>query len=124
MSPLFILFTINAALLPIPPLTESTAGVLADEPTNRPELKSEERIVLPLPAAVRVRLLLAVVLSVGLVPAKEIVLPLTVRLPPRVVSPVPVVIAAPFAVFNLRADKLSMIISPVVLPPMVNVLAF
>ena len=48
------------------------------------------------------------------------VAPLTVKLPPRVVRPVPVVIAALFTVFKLSAVGESMTILPVVLFPMVS----
>ena len=51
-----MLFTIKEALLPIPPDIDNTAGVFVDEPTYTPLLKSEERIVFPLPAAVNVKL--------------------------------------------------------------------
>src|SRR6266480_4073585 len=46
---------IAAALLPMPPETDSGAGVLLLEPIKTPELKSEERIVFPEPAGVNVR---------------------------------------------------------------------
>src|SRR5258706_2192987 len=63
--PLFTLFNTNAALLPIPPDTERTAGVLFD-PIYTPLSKSDERIVFPVPAAVRVRFPLPDVVSVAL----------------------------------------------------------
>src|SRR5579872_1171730 len=47
---------IAAALPPMPPETESGAIVLPADPINRPELKSEDMIVLPEPLEVRVRL--------------------------------------------------------------------
>src|SRR5947209_5408132 len=77
----------------MPPETERGAMVFAFEPINTPESASEDKIVLPVPAAVNVSLLLPVVASVGFVPASEIVEPFTVKLPPKVVSPVPVVTA-------------------------------
>ena len=71
-SPEFVLFTMKAALLPIPPKTERGASVFAEEPIKTPELKSEERIVLPEPFGVRVRLLL--------LPDVEMVVPVIERL--------------------------------------------
>src|SRR3712207_6764312 len=57
-SPELPLLTMNEALLPIPPLTESGAGVFAAEPMETPVLKSLERIVPPEPFGGSVRLLL------------------------------------------------------------------
>lgn len=57
-SPLLRLFTLSAALLPIPPLTDNTAGVLLLFPTYTPLTGVEVRIVFPVPLGVRVRLLL------------------------------------------------------------------
>ena len=71
-SPAFVWFTMNAPLEPIPPETESGAGVLAADPTNTPELKSDVRTVLPEPFGVRVRLLL--------LPDVEMVVPVIERL--------------------------------------------
>jgi hypothetical protein len=53
--PELVWLIIAAALLPIPPETDSGAGVLADEPILTPELKSDVRMVLPEPAGVNVR---------------------------------------------------------------------
>ncbi len=55
MSPLFAWFTMRAPLFPIPPLIDSGAGVVA-LPTNTAELKSLERVVLPEPAEVKLKL--------------------------------------------------------------------
>src|SRR5689334_14988954 len=52
---------IAAAFPPMPPETDRGAGVFVEEPMYTPESKSEERIVLPDPAGVRVRLLFPVV---------------------------------------------------------------
>ena len=54
-SPLFTLFTLNAALFPIPPETERTAGVFVLLPTYAPELASVLIIVFPVPVGVKVR---------------------------------------------------------------------
>ncbi len=51
-SPELVWFTIAAALLPMPPETESGAGVFADDPIKTPESKSDERTVLPEPFGV------------------------------------------------------------------------
>ena len=55
-SPLLRLFTLNAALLPIPPLTERTAGVLPVLPMYTPLSLSLLMIVCPVPFGVRVKL--------------------------------------------------------------------
>src|SRR4051812_43680180 len=58
-SPEFLLFTMRAALLPMPALMYSGASGVAEtaEPIWTPELLSDERRILPDPAAVKVRLL-------------------------------------------------------------------
>src|SRR5271170_2706358 len=101
-SPLLDWLTMNAPLLPIPPLTDNGAMVLLLLPTNTPSWYVEVRIRLAAPAAERVRLLVPVVETVGLAPASETVVPLTVRLPPKVVSPVPVVTGALLVVLSPR----------------------
>src|SRR5271170_4601310 len=101
-SPLLDWLTMNAPLLPIPPLTDNGAMVLLLLPTNTPSWYVEVRIRLAAPAAERVRLLVPVVETVGLAPASETVVPLTVRLPPKVVSPVPVVTAPLPTVFRFK----------------------
>ena len=58
-SPEFFWLTISAALLPMPPETESGAMVFVLDPTKTPELKSDVRTVLPEPFGVKVRLWLA-----------------------------------------------------------------
>src|SRR5258708_1323251 len=65
-SPLFCWFRIKAAFEPMPPLTERGARVFPEEPIKTPLFKSEERMVLPLPAEVRVRLPLPPVVIVAL----------------------------------------------------------
>jgi hypothetical protein len=64
-SPLFVLFNMNAALLPMPPETERTAGVLLLLPTYAPLLKSLLIIVFPLPLGVSVKFPFAPVLMVS-----------------------------------------------------------
>jgi hypothetical protein len=115
---------IAAAFPPMPPLTERGASVFAPDPIRTPEFESLERIRFPVPAEVRVRLLFAVVLTIGLVPAKDTEAPLTVRFPPSVVNPVPVVTGALLVVLRPRRDGLLMMTLPVVAEPIVRVALF
>ena len=55
-SPAFVLFTISDALLPMPPLIDSGAGVLVLDPMFTPLSKSEVNVNSPVPFGVRVRL--------------------------------------------------------------------
>src|SRR5260221_3333495 len=71
---------IAAAFFPMPPLTESGAGVLVDEPTYTPVLASEVRTVLPEPLGVMVRLWLLPLVEM-VVPVIEIVLAPKSRVP-------------------------------------------
>ena len=87
--PLLVLFTINEALLPIPPETDSTAWVFAEDPTFTPESKSDNKVKLPLPAAaLRVNPALPDVWIVAAEPLPKVaVVPLTVKLLARVKAP-------------------------------------
>jgi hypothetical protein len=95
--PLLVLFTINAALFPIPPDTDNGAGVVAF-PTNTLLLKSDDNVRFPEPAAVNVRLL-APAPDVVIVPAPPFpivaVVPLTVRLLAMVNAPALVSVLLP-----------------------------
>ncbi len=100
-SPLFVLFTISAALPPMPPDTESGAITFAVEPILTPESKSEVRMVLPLPNAVMVRLLLPVVVISGVTP------PWSVKTPPlKLVVPVVPIVPNPSMVLPDEAAEI------------------
>lgn len=73
-SPLLSWFRTSAALLPIPPEIERGAGVVA-LPTKTEELKSDEIVVLPLPAEPSVRLPFDVVVMDELPPLPTLILP-------------------------------------------------
>lgn len=105
-SPEFVLLTIREAFDPIPPDTESGAGVLACEPIRIPVSESDVRIVFPVPLGVRVRLSSEIVPMVACAP------------PPRlsVVESIPRVEAASIvarapALIVVRPEALSVVSS-------------
>src|SRR5690348_2535069 len=74
-SPLFTLLTLSAALLAIPPLIDNTAAILFIDPIRTPEVGVEVRTILPVPAAVKVRLPLLLVVWVKLPPFPTVSVP-------------------------------------------------
>ena len=71
-SPLLSWLTINEALEPIPPETESGARVLAALPTKTPVSESEVKTKLPVPFGVRVKLSSEIVPIVAAEPAPRL----------------------------------------------------
>ena len=144
-SPLFVWLTIKEAFPPIPPEIERGAGVLADEPISTPELKSDERTILPDPLGVRVILLLLPFVIVlpdtdrlfvpkSRVPTLEILFPAALICPPRVKALIVKVLvdertgAVPVNCIELSAscvtfDPESITMFPVLPPPIVSVWA-
>ena len=74
-SPEFNWLTMSEALEPIPPLTDKGAMVFDAEPMRTPLFKSEERMVLPLPAEVRVKLPFPEVVIVDAPAAPTVIVP-------------------------------------------------
>jgi hypothetical protein len=102
-SPEFVLFTINAPLFPIPPLINNGAcGVTIELPISTPDVALELRSSVPVPFAPNVKLVFAPVVWIVVDDPfpRLIVAPFTVRFPPSVVNPVPVVIALFVVVSN------------------------
>ena len=103
-SPLFILLTINDALLPIPPLIDNGAGVVA-EPTNTLVSKSLANTKLPVPFGLRVRLSLDSVPIVAALPAPRLN---TVALTPRVEDEVNVVRPVAVSVVSVLSNTITL----------------
>ncbi len=105
----------NAAFDPIPPETDSGAGVrLASAPIFTPELKSVVRVVSPVPAAVKVRLPLLLVVIVPSPPPPRFKLTpdaprLIVDAPPPILSAVVVELKA----LTVVADEPNVKVLPV-----------
>ena len=91
-SPELTLFTLNAALLPIPPDTDNTAGVLLEEPIYTPLLKSVLIIVCPVPFGVRVKLPLPPVAILS-APVSERLFAESVWVLPLMIKPLIVLVA-------------------------------